>query len=65
MKVVTSFLYPPIPVRHFDWAAYIEGDEDGTGSGTTGRGETEVDALRDLAEKLAETLEHRTSCAYR
>lgn len=47
--IVTSYVYPPIPVRDMDWMANVEGDEEGP----TGRGETEVDALRDLAGQLA------------
>lgn len=49
MKVITSFVNPPIPTRKFDWEAHIQGEEDGF----SGVGETEVDALRDLCEQLA------------
>jgi predicted RNase H-like HicB family nuclease len=49
MKVKTSFSYPPIPSRDWDWVAFIEGEEDGP----TGHGETEEGALRMLAEELA------------
>lgn len=48
--IVTVYVYPPIPVRDMDWMAYIEGDEEGP----TGRGETEADALLDLAGQLAD-----------
>jgi hypothetical protein len=42
---------PPIPVRRFDWHAFIDGTEEG---GMVGYGETEAEALLDLAEQLAE-----------
>lgn len=47
--VVTRFEPPPIPVRGFDWHAFIEGDEEGA----TGYGFTELEAVTELAEKLA------------
>ena len=50
--IVTQFIYPPIPILRFDWMAHIKGDEDGP----TGYGSTEIEALRDLCEQLAEKL---------
>lgn len=50
MKVITSFVHPPIPCRRFDWEAHIQGEEE---HGPTGQGETEVEALRDLCAQLA------------
>lgn len=49
-RVVTEHVYPPVPFRNMDWAACVEGEEE---HGPTGRGATEADALRDLAEQLA------------
>ena len=45
MKIITSFLYPPIPVRSFDWLAYYDGREE---AGEYGYGETEEAAIKDL-----------------
>jgi len=42
--IVTSHVYPPIPLRSFDWAAHREGDEEGL----CGWGATEEDAIEDL-----------------
>lgn len=52
MKVVTEYIYPPIPIRSHDWMAHYPDLCDGESSGPTGYGETEVDALRDLAEQV-------------
>jgi len=53
-KIVTTYVYPPIPWRHMDWQATYDGDEpddDGTamrhGSGS---GETEIEAIDNLQE---------------
>lgn len=47
-KILTNFLYPPIPIRQFDWVAYMDGDEEGP----TGSGATEEAAILDLEEML-------------
>jgi hypothetical protein len=47
MTIQTSFLYPPIPVRYFDWQAVHEGYEPGD---AIGRGETEQEAIDDLLD---------------
>lgn len=47
--ITTSYVCPPVPYRDMDWMAHVEGDEEGP----TGRGESEADALRDLAGQLA------------
>ena len=44
-KIVTSFVYPPIPVRNFDWCAYRDGTEE---TGRYGYGATEADAIAEL-----------------
>jgi hypothetical protein len=44
-KVVTSHIYPPIPVRDFDWAAHYDDPE-----GPSGWGKTEQAAINDLVE---------------
>ena len=43
MKIVTEFVYPPIPLRQFDWAAHYDDPE-----GYVGRGATEQEAINDL-----------------
>lgn len=47
-RIVTTFVWPPIPNRCMDWAAYRDGYEPG---GLIGRGHTEEDAIRDLKEQ--------------
>lgn len=49
--MITVFIYPPIPIRQFDWCAYLEGDEE---CGPYGYGKTEVDAILDLEDLLNE-----------
>lgn len=46
-KIVTSHIFPPIPVRQFDWCAHFDGAEE---SGHYGYGRTELAAIRDLIE---------------
>lgn len=54
LKIITHHVFPPIPIRQFDWAAYREGydadcDEDGYFSHClVGRGATEQAAIADL-----------------
>ena len=52
MRVKTSFVYPPIPDRRFDWAAYD--DERGADNSPTGWGRTEQEAIADLLEQVEE-----------
>lgn len=49
-KIVTDHVYPPIPIRSFDWAAWVEGSDEETR--TQGTGATEVAAVIDLRGKL-------------
>jgi hypothetical protein len=53
MKVTTSFVFPPIPIRKFDWCAIDDDTYDGPGS-PIGSGETEQEAIGDLMEQIAE-----------
>jgi hypothetical protein len=46
VKIVTEYVYPPIPIRRFDWLAYYDGMEEGV----TGTGATEAEAIADLIE---------------
>jgi hypothetical protein len=54
--IKTEWIRPPVPTTAYDWMAYVDGQEDGTGSGqaTTGYGPSEVEALRNLCEQLWE-----------
>lgn len=45
MKIVTNNVYPPIPIRSFDWCAHYDDEE-----GPTGWGATEAEAIADLTE---------------
>lgn len=49
MKIVTSFIFPPIPDRRFDWCAWT--DEVGE-EGPRGFGATEAEAIADLMIEL-------------
>ena len=52
----TEYVYPPIPLRQYDWAAY-EDDETRCPAcrQTVGYGETELDAIIDLlAQQIIE-----------
>jgi len=47
----THIVYPPIPIRNFDWAAYFEDDEPtDNGYMHQGFGSTEQEAIDDLLE---------------
>lgn len=48
VKIVTDFVYPPIPIRDKDWRAYIEGEEE---TGRYGWGKTEESAVLDFVEQ--------------
>lgn len=54
-KIITTNVYPPIPMRQFDWCAYRDGyeppDSDGVGGGLIGWGRTEAAAIADLKEQ--------------
>jgi hypothetical protein len=44
-KIVTRNINPPIPMRQFDWRAFIEGEEK---TGRHGYGRTEAEAINNL-----------------
>ena len=50
-KIVTSHVYPPIPVRTSDWCAHYDGEEE---AGNYGWGATEEEAIADFIENYAE-----------
>lgn len=47
-KILTDYVYPPIPLRQFDWSAVYDGYEPGE---PIGWGVTEALAIQDLEEK--------------
>jgi hypothetical protein len=49
MKIITSYDFPPVPLRRFDWSAYLEAYEPGA---PLGHGATEEAAIADLLEQL-------------
>lgn len=50
-RIVTHNVYPPIPIRQFDWSATLDGYDEGD---PIGWGATEAEAIADLREQLAE-----------
>ncbi len=48
MVIKTACIYPPVPSRQFDYAAWIDGREEGP----TGYGPTPEAAIADLREWL-------------
>jgi len=47
-KIITEFVYPPIPDRRWDWQAVEDGYEPGDPMGV---GATEDEAISDLIEQ--------------
>ena len=47
LKIVTSYINPPIPCRFYDWCAFYDGDEE---SGAYGYGATEAAAIQDFQD---------------
>ena len=51
IKVRTEHVYPPIPIRDYDWSAVDDNTFDGPGS-ACGWGKTEQQAIDDLIEQI-------------
>ncbi len=49
-KIITTHVFPPIPIRSFDWSAHYAGEEDEHMD--MGWGRTEEDAVEDLKENF-------------
>ena len=49
--IVTEYVAPPVPTTMYDWLAYVEGQDE---EGPHGRGPSELEAVKDLCEQLAE-----------
>jgi hypothetical protein len=47
-KIITNHIYPPIPIRNYDWEAIYEDYDAGD---PVGYGKTEQEAINDLIEK--------------
>ena len=56
MKIRTSYIYPPIPDRRFDWSAVDDETYDGAPDAgrcrVIGYGKTEEEAVEDLMEQM-------------
>ena len=54
MKIRTEHVFPPIPMRQFDWMAYDDDTYCGCGECRclTGHGSTEQEAIADLMEQM-------------
>jgi hypothetical protein len=50
-RIKTVHEYPPIPIRDFDWCAYLDGEEE---RGEYGYGRTEAEAIADFLENYGE-----------
>lgn len=51
MRIRTDFIYPPIPIRDFDWQAVDSDTYDGEGC-PIGFGKTEQEAIDDLLMQI-------------
>lgn len=63
IELDVSFVYPPIPIRSFDWCAIdantYDGDWDGeaecyVSKSAQGEGATKMEAINDLIDQLEE-----------
>jgi len=58
MKILTSYDFPPIPIRDMDWSAVTDNydadcDQDGFFSNDpVGHGRTEAEAIADLLQQI-------------
>lgn len=51
MNILTKHDCPPIPIRSAEWSAWVDGQKE---DGPVGRGETEMLAVKRLADELLE-----------
>lgn len=51
MKIITSHVFPTIPIRTSDWCAHYDGEEE---AGNYGWGRTEAEAIADFIENCAD-----------
>lgn len=52
LRIKTEHVYPPIPIRSFDWCAWVDGEDEETR--IQGWGSTESEAIADLEEQIEE-----------
>jgi hypothetical protein len=57
MRITTSHIAPPIPTRTHDWLATDDETYGGEPSDPIGYGATEIEAIRDLLEKIEANLD--------
>jgi hypothetical protein len=50
-EIKTHFVYPPIPIRSYDWMAILGDYEPGN---LVGYGRTEAEAINDLKDQMEE-----------
>lgn len=51
-EIVIEFVYPPIPLRQFDWCATWDNDEpNDNGQMLHGYGRTPLEAIRELLDE--------------
>lgn len=59
-ELVLDFIYPPIPIRQFDWQATWDNDEpDDNGNMLCGHGRTPLDAIVDLLDSTEQDEDYR------
>jgi hypothetical protein len=51
VKIRTEHIYPPIPIRDFDWSAVTDDYDEGS---PIGFGRTEREAITDLMTRIEE-----------
>lgn len=57
MKVIVSYICPPIPIRSMDWEATIDSYNGDEANAPRGFGHTRVEAVADLASQLEDDLD--------
>ena len=58
-KIITDFVFPPIPTRNCDWSAVTDNYDGAPDAGPqlTGSGATEDEALAEIKEAIDEDME--------
>jgi len=51
LKISLDYIFPPIPIRRFDWCAYLEDHQEGD---PMGWGKTRYEAVIDLMENMGD-----------
>jgi hypothetical protein len=66
MKISTHCIYPPIPIRDYDWSAIdsdtYDGAPDSRNRAQIGYGRTEQEAITDLMNLLEDELDMCDQC---